>query len=117
MVYEAFEEDGGLKEQMFSQHKADINAAIIKVIAGVGITFLTAVIGFTVYITTISNTVTQLEQFANRGDRFTNEDGRILEIQIEANKQALQDVARASDLQELKEAFIRLDERLRNKGI
>jgi len=117
MVYEAFEEEGGLKEQMREQNKADLNSSILKVTSGFLVVFISSLVGFTVYLTGISNSVQSLDDFAKSGDRFTQQDGEILQLQIKANQTALSNVANAEQFRQLNESFIRLDERLRNKGI
>lgn len=116
-VYEAFDEEGGLKDQIMEDMKAANNATLLKVLSIYGITIITALIGFTIYITSIEHRVDELDKFAESGDRFTQQDARLLELQIKANQAALTESASSQEVQELKEAFIRLDERLRNKGI
>lgn len=117
MVYEAFEEEGGMKDQMREQTISDMNALIVKVLSGVGIAFISAIIAFTIYLNDIQNEVQNLQDFADSGERFTQSDADLLTLQIQANQQALAESASTREVQELKEAFIRLDERLRNKGI
>lgn len=116
-VYEAFDEEGGLKDQIMEDMKAANNATLLKVLSIYGITIITALIGFTIYITSIEHRVDELDKFADSGERFTQQDARLLELQIKANQAALTESASSQEVQELKEAFIRLDERLRNKGI
>ena len=117
MVYEAFEEEGGMKEQMRAVHRSDINSMLVKLLGGFGLTLLAGVAAFAIYLNTIDQKVQVLEEFAGSGDRFTQQDAALLRQQIDLNTDALKDVARKDDVQDLKEAFIRLDERLRNKGI
>jgi len=89
------------------------NRTLIKIISVHGIVILTAVVGFTIYITNIDSRVENLESDKN----LTQQDAEILLIQIKANQEAISESASSKEVKELKEAFIRLDERLRNKGI
>ena len=116
-VYEAFEEEGGMKEQMREQTMADMNRLIVKVLSAVGIVLLSAIISFTIYLNNMDNRLSQLSTFAESGERFTQQDGALLKLQIQANQAAVANSASTQEVKELKEAFIRLDERLRNKGI
>lgn len=117
MVYEAFDEEGGLKEQMMDEFKNEINRSVVRILLGFGVAFLTMVITGTVYVSNLQADVEDLNDFAASGERFTSTDAELLRIQIEANQAALDNVANKEQFDELKEAFIRLDERLRNKGI
>lgn len=117
MIYEAFEEDGGLKRKMLDEYQAENNKMLIKLLGAIGLTFISAVIAGTIYITGIANKVDQHEAALSSGERFTQLDGQLLKIQIDANSKILSSVAQSSEVRELKEAFVRLDERLRNKGI
>ena len=106
-----------MKDNMTEVFKAEMNKIAVKGLVLFGITFISAIIGVTMYISNIASTVEQHGKFIDSGERFTQSDGDLLQIQIEANREFLSNVARASDVQELKESFIRLDERLRNRGI
>lgn len=117
MVYEAFDEEGGLKQQIMEDVEVANNRTILKALGIYGITIISAIVGFAIYINNIDRDVQSLQDFAKSGERFTQQDGRLLELQITANQAALADSASSQEVKELKEAFIRLDERLRNKGI
>jgi hypothetical protein len=112
MVYEAFDEEEGLRSQIQHDIKTELKLATFQVITAVGITFLVAVISFTIYITTIKNDVERLN-----GDVFTQQEAALLKSEIDHNSEALENVAQAGDLQRVEETLIRLDERLRNSGI
>lgn len=112
-VYAAFEEEGGLRHQMLEDVEAANNRTLIKILGVYGITIVTAVIGFTIYITNIENRVGNIEEISG----FTQQEAEVLRFQIQANQQAINESASSQEVRELKEAFIRLDERLRNKGI
>lgn len=117
MVYEAFDEEGGLKQQIMEDVEVANNRTILKALGIYGITIISAIVGFAIYINNIDRDVQSLQDFAKSGERFTQQDGRLLELQITANQAAIADSASSQEVKELKEAFIRLDERLRNKGI
>jgi len=116
-IYQAFEEAGGMKDQMQEQTVSDMNALIVKVMTGVGVTFIVSMVTFALFLNNMQNRVATLQNFVESGEVFTQADARILMIQIEANQSAVKESASTAEVKELKEAFIRLDERLRNKGI
>jgi len=106
-----------MKDQMQAQTVSDMNALIVKVMTGVGISFIVSMITFALFLNNMQNRVMTLQNFVESGEVFTQGDARILMIQIEANQSAVKQSASTAEVKELKEAFIRLDERLRNKGI
>lgn len=116
-IHDIFNEEGGFKDEMLALYRAENNRTMLKIFSVFGIALISSIVGFTTYLTTLTNTVQTHEEFIKSGERFTQADGELLKIQIEANTDTLKDVARSSDLLDLKESFIRLDERLRNKGI
>lgn len=117
MVIQAFEEEGGIKDQMLNDYRAENNRTILKITGIFGITLISSIIGFTAYLTTLSNTVANHEKFLNSTQVFTQADGELLKLQIQNNSKTLSGVATSKEIDELKETVIRLDERLRNKGI
>lgn len=117
MVIQAFEEEGGIKDQMLDDYRAENNRTILKITGIFGITLISSIIGFTAYLTTLSNTVSNHEKFLNSNQVFTQADGELLKLQIQNNSKTLSSVATSKEIDELKETMIRLDERLRNKGI
>jgi hypothetical protein len=117
MVQQAFNEDGGLREEIKEDIRKEMKLAVLQVLTAFGVTILGATISFAVYISGIRNDVDQLQDFADSGERFTASDARILEERIQNNTSAIQNVARREDLQRVEETLIRLDERLRNQGI
>ena len=117
MVLEAFNEDGGLREEIKEDVRKEMKLAVLQVLAALGVTLLAAGITFTVFISGIRSDVDHLEDFASSGDRFTSTDAKVLEERINTNAQALEGVAQRQDLQRVEETLIRLDERLRNQGI
>jgi len=106
-----------MKDQMQEQTVSDMNALIVKVMTGVGVTFIVSMVTFALFLNNMQNRVATLQNFVESGEVFTQADARILMIQIEANQSAVKESASTAEVKELKEAFIRLDERLRNKGI
>ena len=116
-VIEAFDEDGGLKDQMREVHSADLNKALLKFIAAIALTFIFSLITFVIFLNNIQNDVGQLQEFAKSGERFTQQDAEILRLRIQNNEAVLADVANKEQFDELKDVVIRLDERLREKGI
>jgi len=116
-VVEAFNEDGGLRDEIQSDIKKELKLAALQILTIYGITLITSAIAFTIFITGIRADVDRLNDFANSGDRFTSQDAALLEQRIEANTVTLEGVARTSDMQRMEETLIRLDERVRNYGI
>jgi len=116
-VIEAFNEDGGLRDEIQSDIKKELKLAALQILTIYGITLITSAIAFTIFITGIRSDVDGLREFASSGDRFTQSDAALLEQRIESNTQTLKDVARKEDMQRMEETLIRLDERIRNSGI
>tara|TARA_R100001143_G_scaffold63549_1_gene71779 strand:- start:6548 stop:6928 length:381 start_codon:yes stop_codon:yes gene_type:complete len=117
MVYEAFDEEDGLRSQIKEDVKTELKLAVFQVFAAIGITIIVSIISIAIYLANLRSDVDDLLQFADSGERFTQTDGRLLEQQIEGNTDALKEVARRDDLQRVEETLIRLDERLRNSGM
>lgn len=117
MVYEAFNEDGGLRHEIQADIKSELRTMLVQFLVIYGISMLGALIAGTVFITQLRSDVDQLLEFADSGERFTATDGELLQLQINQNTDALLNVAQRQDLQRVEETLIRLDERLRNQGI
>ena len=117
MLHDVFEEEGGFKDRMLQAYRDENNKTIVKLMSIFGVSLIVSVIGFTLYINTIDNTVKNHSVLLGAEQRFTQQDGRLLDQQIKSNTEILKTIARKEDVQALKESFIRLDERLRNKGI
>lgn len=108
VLNEEFHKDGGMRDSIIEDFKDEINRIAIRGLIIFGVTIITTVVSFTTYIVSIDNQVQEHEKFISSGDRFTQLDGEILKQQISNTDEKIN---------ELKETIIRLDERLRNKGI
>lgn len=117
MVYEAFNEDNGLRHEIQQDVKTELRSMLWQFLVVYGVTMVGAIIAGTIFITQLRSDVDRLLSFADSGERFTTTDAELLQVQIETNANALQNVAQRQDLQRVEETLIRLDERLRNQGI
>jgi hypothetical protein len=113
VVYEAFNEENGLRHEIQEDIKKELKLAVFQVLAAFGVTILAAIVSGTVYLTGLRSDVDTL----NEADYFTHTEARILEERIGNNTDAINGVAKKEDLQRVEETLIRLDERLRNQGI
>lgn len=117
MVYEAFNEDDGLRSEIKADIKTELKLAVFQVFAAIGITLIVSIISISIYVANLRSDVDDLQSFAESGERFTASKGALLEQRININEEALQNVATRDDLQRVEETLIRLDERIRNSGI
>ena len=112
-----FNKEGGHRDAILEDFQNEMNKLIVRFMAGFGLALVTFGVTFTFFLSGISKDVESLNDFASSGNRFTSEQAEILRFQILTNKEAVANSAASEDVRELKEAFIRLDERLQKKGI
>jgi hypothetical protein len=117
MVELAFNEEGGLRSEIKEDIRNELKLAVFQVLAAVGGALILAIIGFTIYITSIKNDVDSIKEFIEKGELVTASEAELLQQQISQNQTALESVARRDDLLRIENTLIRLDERLRNQGI
>lgn len=102
MVYEAFDEKDGLREQIRQDTRREIKLAAFQLLTAIGITLLVSIVSITVYLTTIRNDVD------NVVDRLNGP----LENRIEENEDDIGELATKEDLARIEAALIRLESKL-----
>jgi len=112
MVHTAFNEEGGLRDEITEDIKREMKLGVLQVLAVFGVTTISGVIAFTVFVSGLRGDVDQLQDFANNQTATV-----LLEERIQVNTEAIKDAATGDDLQRVEETLIRLDERIRNSGI
>jgi len=112
LVQEAFNETGGLRDEIKSDIKNELKLATFQVFTAIGITMIVSIVSVSIYLANLRSDVDDLQK-----NEFNSDQANLLVQRIEINSDAIKDAATGADLQRVEETLIRLDERIRNSGI
>jgi len=112
LIHEAFNDEGGLRDEIKSDIKNELKLATFQVFTAIGITMIVSIVSVSIYLANLRSDVDDLQK-----NEFNSDQANLLVQRIEINSDAIKDAATGADLQRVEETLIRLDERIRNSGI
>ena len=112
IVHTAFNEEGGLRDEIKEDIQKEMKLAVFQVLAAIGITMIISIVSVSIYLANLRSDVDNLQN-----NQFNSDQASVLRERIEVNTEAIKEAATGDNLQRVEETLIRLDERIRNSGI